>query len=225
MKKIYLFLAVLFTSTALLAQVSLKLSPKDTFYVSNHPDSVFSIDAIIENTSAAAVDVTWERSILAAPQGWDFVVCDPVLCYAPLTKKAVFTLAAGEKGKVKLDAVPNSEAGSAWVRIAVTAKGLATPLIIKYAFNAKSKVAVNDVLASQISLSPNPVKDFFTLKNLDNRIESLQITDLTGKTLKKMNVSEGAVYDSNDLLKGTYFVSFLDKNSKRLATKKMIKVD
>ncbi len=225
MKKIYLFLAILFASNFAFAQVTLKLSPKDSFFIANHPDSLFSAEVTVENTSASAVDVTWERKILTMPATWDMVVCDPVLCYAPLTKTAVFNLEAGGKGKIKLDAATNGYAGDAWARIIITAKGIATPLVVKYAFKAKSTVGVNDAMASKITLSPNPVKDFFTLKGFDSSIEALQITDLTGRILKRINASEGTTYDTSDLLKGTYFVSLLDKNNKKLTTKKIIKVD
>jgi hypothetical protein len=227
MKKNYILLIVFSAFTHFIfGQSFLTVSPKDTFYVTKHPDSLLVAAFELTNTSANAVDVTWERNVLSAPSSWDLVVCDLAVCYAPLTKKATFNLAAGAKGKFLLDAVPNGVAGSAWVRITLTAKGLTTPIVIKYGFKASASVGVNESeIASKINITPNPVKDFFTLKGFDNSITAVQITDLTGRIVKKMNAFEGATYETSDLLKGTYFVSFLDRNNKRLTTKKMIKVD
>jgi hypothetical protein len=227
MKKIYLLLIIFSAFTHFVfGQAFLTVSPKDSFFVAKHPDSLLVSAFELTNTSTNAVDVTWERTILSAPGTWDLTVCDLSACFGPATKKANFNMAAGAKGKFLLDVSPNGNAGNAWVKITLTAKGLMTPIVVKYGFKASANVGINDSeIASKINITPNPVKDFFTLKGFDNSIVSVQITDLTGRTLKRMNASEGAIYDTNDLLKGTYFVSFLDKNNKRLTTKKMIKVD
>lgn len=85
----------------------------------------------------------------------------------------------------------------------------------------KSNLATNDLTKiEEISISPNPVKDFISLSNIKN-IASLQISDASGRLIKTIE-KPALIIHVKDLEKGIYFVSVQFKNGKT-QTSKLIK--
>ncbi len=225
MKKIstILFFAVLFTAT--LSAQSFKLLTKDSVYQTNHPDSSFQVQASIQNTGAAMLDITWERLDVSVPATWDVSICDPTACFPPKVITGKFSLAPNAKGNMLIDVFPNGMQGKANVRVRFSAKGIATPLLVKTAFFANAKVGTNDAAIEKAILSPNPTQDFFTIKYFDEKIVTVQVMNLTGKVIKTMPAYENATYDIGELAQGTYLVSFLNKDNQRLTAKKLVKIN
>lgn len=83
-----------------------------------------------------------------------------------------------------------------------------------------STSGIEEQTASNFNIYPNPAKDFVTLNNLTVGT-TLQLTDMTGKTVLETSVStEEMTIDLNGLTEGVYFVQILD-NASIIGTKKL----
>jgi len=80
---------------------------------------------------------------------------------------------------------------------------------------------INDfsTVSRSVSCYPNPVKDILNITN--NKITSIQITNVIGKTVQHMRVDNNNVNISS-LKKGVYFIRFYENNTRR-GTSKIIK--
>lgn len=100
--------------------------------------------------------------------------------------------------------------------------GLATQMSIDNLAIGNATLGTKDVLKeSKLSLYPNPATSFVNIKNNDGeKIESITIGDLTGKTVKYVDKSATKI-DIQDLAKGVYLVKI--KTDKGHKIEKIIK--
>ena len=76
---------------------------------------------------------------------------------------------------------------------------------------------------SDIMLSPNPANDFISISNVNNLlINKIIISDITGKSVIKINEKASDKIDISKLDKGLYFISFYQDN-RLINTQKIIK--
>jgi len=74
---------------------------------------------------------------------------------------------------------------------------------------------------NQISIYPNPAKDFITISSKSIIINKVEINDISGKLIKQINVNNNKyVINSTYLKKGIYFVKIISKDS--IISKKLI---
>ncbi|HEX8562373.1 MAG TPA: T9SS type A sorting domain-containing protein [Flavobacterium sp.] len=88
-----------------------------------------------------------------------------------------------------------------------------------------SNLGANDVLASKFATYPNPSNGIVTLSNLENiRVSQIQITDLNGRTVKTLSVSDASAdiqVNIADLSAGVYMMNIDSDQGK--AVKKIVK--
>jgi hypothetical protein len=83
--------------------------------------------------------------------------------------------------------------------------------------------STNEVVASSLSLFPNPVSDMLTVNFEATSSTSVQLIDLTGKVVRSETAQAGSVstqFDVNDLNAGVYFVNV--KNAAGSTTQKFV---
>ena len=83
--------------------------------------------------------------------------------------------------------------------------------------------STNEVVASRLSLFPNPVSDMLTVNFEATSSTSVQLIDLTGKVVRSETAQAGSVstqFDVNDLNAGVYFVNV--KNTVGSTTQKFV---
>ncbi len=107
---------------------------------------------------------------------------------------------------------------------------VATPVTISYQWN-KCVVgfipgtSVNEVLANNVKLYPNPTNDYSVLAFNDNsNSHDVTIVDLAGKTIRTYNNYELATLkiERNELKAGVYFVNVVNSNNQSATMKLMI---
>ncbi len=237
MKKIYVIALCAFFSINVQAQNALSFlidakdlaayatNKKDSFFVAHHVDSLFALKFEVKNIATSKLEFTWERSQIGAPAAWEFVVCDPVNCFVPKVATSKFTLDPDQTGSMIVDAFPNSVVGASNLKMNFSTKGYNTQTI-KIVFKAtKGAVGTYDLNLEKIAIAPNPVRDNFRLVGFEQKINQLQVIDVTGRIVRNFQASENADYDVSDLEKGTYFVNLLDDKGSRLGSKKFLKVN
>jgi hypothetical protein len=87
-------------------------------------------------------------------------------------------------------------------------------------FNVPNLVGIEQAIATQIEIYPNPCSNQFRISGLQNDV-SFKVYDLTGRTFIQGLTSDGIVEIPNNLAKGTYFVSMVIKE-KAIVKKLMI---
>ena len=88
-----------------------------------------------------------------------------------------------------------------------TVMGYLNPRIV-YCLNLQT--GIKDITNGSFSIAPNPATDavFINLENLNGRIETITLIDLTGRELRKIHVTHEKRYslDRGNLAAGTYFI-------------------
>lgn len=70
-----------------------------------------------------------------------------------------------------------------------------------------ANVSIEDIVANQLSLYPNPAKDVITIKCNELTIQSVQLYSVEGKLLENYQVNNSTVQvNRNNLAKGLYFI-------------------
>jgi hypothetical protein len=84
------------------------------------------------------------------------------------------------------------------------------------------ETSINDVSVSSFTLYPNPVKDILSVSGEESIIQSVKITDLSGRTVKSILCKMKQVdIPVNDLTPGYYLVTVQTGNN--VITEKIIK--
>jgi hypothetical protein len=81
--------------------------------------------------------------------------------------------------------------------------------------------SINEISYNDVSIYPNPVKDFLHVKGNIQLIESITITNLSGKTVYKDNGSE--VLNLTGISSGIYFIQFKFKGNAGKSVARFIK--
>jgi hypothetical protein len=71
---------------------------------------------------------------------------------------------------------------------------------------------------------PNPVKDYLSISNTQNRMLILNIKDMTGRTVTANTVYTGSPVYVNTLSPGVYIVHIQDENNKQMANILFLKI-
>ena len=84
----------------------------------------------------------------------------------------------------------------------------------KFEYSSVKSISFNKEF--NISVTPNPAKDFFTVSvdKKDNKIISIEISDITGKVIRKLSSLQSFVsISTTGLAKGMYFVKVSDESN------------
>ena len=65
----------------------------------------------IRNLTGANLNVSWEKKYIDAPQGWNYSMCDPEVCYLPFISGASFTLIGDSTGLMDMRFYPANTIG------------------------------------------------------------------------------------------------------------------
>lgn len=74
--------------------------------------------------------------------------------------------------------------------------------------------------SSELQISPNPANDYVQLQSA-RPVKSVEIFDITGKSIKKVNLSSSMLLNCSDLHNGIYFIR-LEEETGKIVTKKLI---
>jgi len=82
-------------------------------------------------------------------------------------------------------------------------------------------VGIADLSASGISIYPNPTSGKLTIDNGELTIQSIEITDITGKVVKSFSNFQNSEIDLSNLNSGIYFIKL--QTDKQVFTTKIVK--
>ncbi len=74
-------------------------------------------------------------------------------------------------------------------------------------YNTCDKItAVENIENANLKIYPNPAKEFVYIENLPSQISMVEVCDITGKTLKTIDLNQTQNIDVKNLKQGIYFV-------------------
>ncbi|MAM28132.1 MAG: hypothetical protein CMC13_03845 [Flavobacteriaceae bacterium] len=91
-----------------------------------------------------------------------------------------------------------------------------------YHFDSKPIVLdLNENQENKLAIFPNPARNEISIVGLQNPVEDIQIVNVTGSQIKKLNTSSNNSYDVSDLPLGLYFIRITSEGT--TTTRKFLK--
>jgi len=236
MKKIYILMTALVLGTAVNAQQDLTASldvlgaassdnPVDmSFSITNNGGTIVTGDtlylAVVVGTTYYDVDFAQENSVSGTVLTQDFengmVLPIPV---PTKTMDEMYALLGGTTGNICGVAIG---VGSASVNNQFADDANALDNLACSSYTVTAVTGVEEDAISEISAYPNPVVNSLTIMLGSNKAESINIIDMTGRTIEAITVSNGTeTVDMSTYNNGVYFYQVVS-NGIAIKTEKFI---
>ena len=240
MKRIVPFLAFVFLTFGMNAQLEITPNPVDA-----HFDGLDLTDGYVEeiahftvkNISNEEVSLRWVRNISSTCNAvWEFPVCDNNQCYTA----AVFSnvnnsfnipavLAAGESSDLfSLHVRPKGQAGCCTVSLDFFLTSDPSTIIETVDFDVKINdpdcwlVGTSEATIAALRVFPNPMTDYFQLEgNNENDVKRLAVYNLIGRQVRSFDATIANRFDMSGLPGGIYLVGMIGADGDILKTVRM----
>lgn len=197
-----------------------------TFQLINGKDSAMITDTktmddlkptvSVKNIKGSNIDGAWKVIAKSIPTGWDFQICDPVLCHAKGATSGTFTMDKDSTGSFYVDFLTSKIIGEGYIHINVWNVVDSANSLTKLKFRAKQKSSVSIV---QVDESEKFYVSGSTLiiDDLNSKAVSYSVTGLDGRKVFSKKL-ESSKEELPSLPKGIYIiqVDFKDGNSQAL---------
>lgn len=231
------FLSLVFTvAVCIIARAQGLTLENDTVSVSGYADA-YEIVAYgtIYNSSPDSVEATWVRSVNDLPAGWEgSAICDNNGCYLVNVGAAPIPFIIPGNGQSNFDVhfrasdIPGN--GTVLLKAWVIGDSASTVVTGVFKAAAQEPVGVKPVKGENISIYPNPSKDFVFIKNLPlNEVSTVEVYNIFGRKMLAFSqpplTSESAVhkFDLSALAKGIYMIRVFDEGMNMIFTKSLSK--
>lgn len=207
-KQILFFLGAILSTFAGVAQVQFATDSAELIYI-NKDNFQYSSQTTITNNNTDPADTvfTWERYDNSISGDWGTAICDKEYCFPEETNTATMNIGIGKTVSFKVNFYTKGvkDCGSVSVRIYSQMDQ----------FNADSfytevcsfdPASVGEVKQSNISIYPNPAKNFVVVESSDNGNLEIEVYDVLGNLMLKANQPSGNRLNVMDLPKGVYIV-------------------
>lgn len=207
MKRIFPFI-FLGAIPGLWAQQTFSLIPNPVFgiYVD---DYITEGRATVKNLSATAETFRWTRTVVQLENDsvCETQVSDPYVHWHPLVSEKTFELEPQQEGPLYVALWDFEETGCCAIVHMKLKKLTGAPDSIEafYYLRTCQPLAVSEVQESSIEIFPNPVAQYFSLKNANN-VSRLTLCDASGKMLRHIPVNTSNRYPIADLPRGAYYL-------------------
>jgi hypothetical protein len=88
-------------------------------------------------------------------------------------------------------------------------------------------VSVRNVKKDLVNVYPNPTRNYINLNVVDEKVKSVQLSNIIGRQIQRVNMTEGksSIYQMSlqGLPKGIYILQFKDKSNKVVGVKRITK--
>ena len=230
MKRI-LLLFLFIQSFSLISQISVTPESLESTINNNIPEYIF--DVYVTNSSTTEQSFWWKifRED-GTPKEWDLFVCDFQLCYSP----SVIACPPNKPNKMPADTTikitfhlkSNEVNGAAklWLEF-YSDKTYQTLYDRTDSLGVVTVVSPNSVSDDnfQFSIFPNPVFDKIIIDAKDLNNKEVRISSVSGLELISLNEIPQNGISVNELQNGIYFISLIDKSSRKKTTYKFVKTN
>lgn len=231
---IYLFCLLIFSNNLLFAQ---QISFTDDTVTATGISSDYEIvtNNQINNLTGNDLTIVWKRVTNNLSNNWTSSVCDKMACWNFNTDTKSFTLPANRSEKLDVHFYPNNTIGNGLAYVIAYVQGDSANTVVSATFKSNATQSTNVASIAKknlnISVYPNPVKDFMFVSGLpENQSYKVEIYSILGSKIASYNLpvgtSQNGVHevDMQDLPKGVFMVRIMDKNMNLLFNKSVSKM-
>lgn len=151
---------------------------------------------------------------------WEYTSCDNGGCYSLLPDSAtVGPLADTVPGFIRLTVNPRDQLGTSTVVLYVyNIKYPDDGKMMTFEIIASEVTSIEETLATQIHVYPNPASHFLTLENTSSKVLDFELTDLIGKTVHKdfVDPHQNRTISLATYPRGIYFVRFNTNHTRKI---------
>jgi Secretion system C-terminal sorting domain len=227
MKKSVIFLLfsiAIFSVSVAQTVTTLKLTPMAQTTIANKDSFDVVLKSVLKNTSAKPKTIVWTRIFQTITSTWTVSICDKNTCWATRVNTETFTLAAGEESNIDVHLYPNATVGSAIVNVVLTDRdSSAVSLIGRYGFNLPVATQDSRNAYPDIKIYPNRTPQYFTIKDVENRVFEAAIFDNTGKQVSVFKNPTNQLLSVSDLAAGHYFVGLFNQKNEVMKVVALVK--
>lgn len=228
MKETLLFLLSFIFIVGVNAQ-DLSVNPDPVTKELSVEDGDVKVDFTITNNTSRETEVWWEMDRGAAPDEWDFYLCDVNLCYTPAVTSCPCNkpnfLAGNSTNIYMMHVVPNGVAGSGVVNLRILEECEGDVSIIEipitYEVSGTTSTQFEDI-NNNITIYPNPSSQSIRIME-DREVSEIIIYNLIGKKIKRLNHSPGQSHDISELDRGIYLLRMLNEDQNILKVSRLTK--
>ena len=222
MKQLFTLFGLFAFSIFAFAQQSsiLKFETADTMFAKFDPAiDEYVIEGSLKNISSTTQKIKWKRKYLQIADNCQSYVCD-INCYATSTNESpVLTILPNASipilGHFYKECAAN---GGTSYRLTFHPSTDLTTVLYTVVFNCGTTTSVSDLEKDNIKITPNPVSQFFKLKDNFSNVSNINIYNMTGRLIKNLDAIDSDEYYIGDLPNGVYLVRLSDKNNKTIKT-------
>ncbi|MFN3940499.1 MAG: T9SS type A sorting domain-containing protein [Chitinophagales bacterium] len=228
MKKFLLIAIAANTALAVTAQSYLSLTPNPASAVTT-ADYPVELAVEVINNGPESQEYLWRRTVNDIPSEWYSFVCDPNLCYGPMTSEPPLSFSiTPENHKIKVTFNPNGYSGEGYIELEVFSTTDSANYNAVGVFTAEltATTAFHSPNADNtFSAYPNPANESINLmSSFSANVHAIKILNIVGKEVM-YNVWQGTsgrmTMNISQLPEGIYFVQFLSPEGNIMNTKKI----
>lgn len=228
MKQTLLLFLLSFIAVGLSAQLA--LTPEEINEEFN-PELIYDLknDVDVVNETASQQTFIWSIETVEAPEAWKYYVCDLNKCYSPGTTfvgaDAANTIAGDSIKTMNFHLLANGAEGYGKYIWNLSASNDPSNVIasVEMEFNATLTVDVSQADIEKITIFPNPVTDYFNIKNPNGAATQIVLYDVLGKQVRKFDAHGVSNFYIGDIQTGRYFARIFDESGKSLKVVRIVK--
>jgi len=177
----------------------------------------------VTNVTDSIIFLQWTRLELDKPGEWDTQVCDNIDCYIPIVSSNVdpslgldapIMLEPDSSLDMILYILHNGVAGTGRIELDLALADSPDEILetIVYLPDVRERMVSNveDLLAPNLQLYPNPAADYFELTSHEG-IDEIIISDMLGRQVKTYAAVSGKRYDISQFSNGIYLVTLVNR--------------
>ncbi|MBL4716215.1 MAG: hypothetical protein COC01_06550 [Bacteroidetes bacterium] len=196
----------------------------DTVYhwgIADYFEVVVDIDMM--NVSDSTNTYTWTK--IGSELGtWQVAICDITMCYNTDVKEAQFDLSSGKSGILNAHFYMGGIAGEGFLELMV--RNINNPndttILVYQAKAYATGVEIAQINHDNFNVYPNPVSNVLTIDYNSKETNIIEIYNILGKKLDKMDANGKLEYSVEHLPNGLYFIKIKDQDN-NILTKSFIR--
>lgn len=196
-----------------------------------NPELIFDLktDFYVENETGTDQLFIWNVETVEAPAEWKFYICDLNLCYAPgttfVSADAANTINGDSTKVMNFHLLAGGTEGYGKYIWNLTSANDPSNVIasVEMEFTATLTVDISEEDIENITIFPNPVSDYFNIKNPNGAATQIILYDVLGKQVRTFDSHGVSNFYIGDVQSGRYFARIFDESGKSLKVVRIVK--
>lgn len=236
MRSFLIVVAIVSLSLAGVAQSPLSLVSDTTLVTGVADINELVAYSRLYNNATDTIEVYWSRFNESLPVAWgNTTICDNNQCYLPPVgfSPQIVYIAPGAFSNFDVHFTPEDTPGEGTVVMRAWVIGDSAATVVSGFYKATAEepsAVVQSKVNENISIYPNPAKDYILIKNLPlNEISTVEVFNIFGRKMLSfsqppiVNESVAHKFDLTALAKGIYMIRVFDGDMNVIYTKSLSK--